>query len=176
MNSLMFSRISPLAGWVTACGLAVGLMNSALVPAADEPESTSAHRIVGKAPADRTGRARVGKASFYAGQFVGRKMADGTRMDPHADNAASRTLPLGTTARVTNLQTGRSAVVTIRDRGPYVDGRIIDLTPATAHKIGLEWTQGVTRVVVAPIAVPLPDGELKLGAGFGQLASNEGPW
>ena len=70
-------------------------------------------------------------------------MADGTPMHLSADNAASRTLPLGTTAIVTNLETGLTAHVTIRDRGPYVDGRLIDLSPATARKIGLEPRQGL---------------------------------
>jgi rare lipoprotein A len=98
--------------------------------------------------------------------FAGRKMADGTRMRPASDNAASRTLPLGTTAKVTNLETGKTAVVTIHDRGPYVDGRIVDLSPATARDIGLDRRTGVTRVEVAPIVIPMPNGAIKLGAGF----------
>ena len=91
-------------------------------------------------------------------------MADGTPMDPNADNAASKTLPLGTTAKVTNVETGRSATVTIQDRGPYVRGRIIDLSPATARAIGIDQHDGVATVIVAPIAVPLPDGGVKQGA------------
>jgi rare lipoprotein A len=113
---------------------------------------------------DWSGRKRVGKASFYAKKFAGRTMADGTPMHLHGDNAASKTLPLGTTAKVTNLETGQSAVVTIRDRGPYVKGRIVDLSPSTAQQIGIEPHEGIAKVEVAPIAVPLPDGTLKLGA------------
>ena len=78
-------------------------------------------------------------------------MADGTRMDPHGDNAASRTLPLGTRARVTNLQTGQSTLVTIRDRGPYVRGRIVDLSPATARMVGITPKTGLAKVEVTPI-------------------------
>jgi rare lipoprotein A len=115
---------------------------------------------------DRSGRARVGKASFYAKQFIGKKMADGTPMQPQENNAASKTLPLGTTAMVTNLRTGRTAIVTIRDRGPYVKGRIVDLSPATARKIGLERKQGVTEVEVAPLEVPLPGGRMKAGGPY----------
>jgi rare lipoprotein A len=115
--------------------------------------------------ADLSGHKRVGKASFYAKKFTGRKMADGTRMDPQTDNAASKTLPLGTTAKVTNLETGKSAEVTIQDRGPYVKGRIIDLSPATAKEIGLVKHDGITTVVVAPIEVPLPNGGVKPGVG-----------
>jgi rare lipoprotein A len=91
-------------------------------------------------------------------------MADGVPMDPQGDNAASRTLPLGTTAKVTNVDTGKTAIVTIEDRGPYVDGRLVDLSPGTAAKIGLTPRQGITKVVVAPIAVPLPNGKVKAGA------------
>jgi rare lipoprotein A len=126
--------------------------------APQQPKSTSTP------PPDTSARKRVGKASFYAKQFSGRPMADGVPMDPEGDNAASRTLPLGTTAKVTNVETGKTAIVTIEDRGPYVDGRLVDLSPATAAKIGITPRQGIAKVVVAPIAVPLPDGKVKVGA------------
>jgi rare lipoprotein A len=146
--------------------------------AAAEPASRkrTLHRLLPtvEAPLDRSGKKRVGKASFYAPMFAGRKMADGTKMNPRDDNAASRTLPLGTTAKVTNLETGKSAFVTIQDRGPYVDGRIVDLSPATAREIGLSHRKGVTRVEVSPLAVPLPNGGVKLGAaGQALLARND---
>ncbi len=112
---------------------------------------------------DRSGTKQVGKASFYADRFGGRKMADGKVFRLHDSNAASRTLPLGTTAKVTNLETGQSALVTIQDRGPYVDGRIVDLSPGTAQSIGLSRRKGVAKVAVIPIRVPLPDGGVKLG-------------
>jgi rare lipoprotein A len=88
-------------------------------------------------------------------------------MDPHDDNAASKTLPLGTVARVTHLGTGRSAIVTIQDRGPYVKGRIVDLSPATAERIGLTREDGVALVEVTPITLPLPGGGLKAGDAAG---------
>jgi rare lipoprotein A len=129
------------------------------------PQSKHAPAVAPAAkPLDRSGRKRVGKASVYAKKFVGRKMADGTTMHAHGDNAASKTLPLGTTAQVTNLETGKSAVVTIRDRGPYVKGRIIDLSPSTAEKIGIEREDGVSKVEVTPIVVPPRDGGSKPGA------------
>jgi rare lipoprotein A len=113
---------------------------------------------------DLSARKRVGKASFYARQFFGKTMANGAPMDPQGSNAASRTLPLGTMAKVTNVETGKTAVVKIEDRGPYVDGRVVDLSPGTAAKIGLTPRKGVAKVVVAPITVPLPDGNVKVGA------------
>jgi rare lipoprotein A len=115
--------------------------------------------------ADLSGGTRVGKASFYARSFAHRPMANGRRMNPQGDNAASRTLPLGTTAKVINVETGQSAIVSIEDRGPYVRGRILDLSPATARKIGITPRIGVAKVKVAPIAVKLPDGTLKTGSG-----------
>jgi rare lipoprotein A len=112
---------------------------------------------------DLSGLSRFGDASFYARKFAGREMADGGKMDPRGDNAASKTLPLGTRAKVTNIVTGQSAVVTIRDRGPYVKGRIVDLSPFTAQKIGITQDNGVAEVKVTPISVPQPDGSTKPG-------------
>jgi len=126
-------------------------------------EQSAAPTATAKPAVDRSGKKRVGKASFYADRFGGRKMADGKIFHLHDSNAASRTLPLGTTAKVTNLETGQSAVVTIQDRGPYVDGRIVDLSPGTAQSIGLSKRKGVTKVEVTPITVPLPNGGVKLG-------------
>jgi rare lipoprotein A (peptidoglycan hydrolase) len=99
-----------------------------------------------------TPKVQVGKASIYSKKFAGRKMANGERMDPGQDNAAHRTLPLGSKARVTNLETGKSAIVTIEDRGPHIPGRIVDLSPATAEKIGLDRKDGVAHVELRPIA------------------------
>src|SRR3984893_11477003 len=91
-------------------------------------------------------------------------MADGTIMQPQSNNAASKTLPLGTTAKNINFETAQSAVVTIRDRGPYIQGRIVDLSPSTAKEIGIDHKNGIAKVEVAPIIVPLGDGHIKLGA------------
>ncbi len=139
-----------LTGSIARAATAAQAENTAVAPASVKP--------------DLSGRKRVGKASFQADKFAGRKMADGQRMDPRDDNAASKTLPLGTKARVTNLKTGQSAMVTIQDRGPYVPGRIVDLSPATARKIGIQRHDGVAPVEVAPIAVARPDANVMSGA------------
>ena len=120
------------------------------------PAASATHRSARPA-VDRSGHRRVGKASVYARKFDGRTMADGTTMDAQGDSAASKTLPLGTVAKVTNLQTGQSAVVTVRDRGPHVAGRIVDLSPATAQQVGIGHRQGVARVAVTPISLPPRD-------------------
>ena len=114
---------------------------------------------------DRSGRKQAGKASFYAPSFQGKTMANGRRFNHAGQAAASKTLPLGTVAKVTNTNTGKTAEVTVEDRGPYVDGRTIDLTKSSAQQIGLDSRAGVAPVVVAPIAVPQPDGSVKPGAG-----------
>lgn len=141
-------------------------------PTAAHPPQTSESKAsdAGKRTAkpkralDRSGKAKKGKASYYARRFNGKRMADGTSMNPQSNNAASRTLPLGTTARVTNLENGKSAVVEIRDRGPYVRGRTIDVTPRTAEQLGFK-KDGVAPVEVVPIEVPQADGSLKEGDG-----------
>jgi rare lipoprotein A len=164
--------------FLVAQAAALGSLANAATPTGSPASAaTSAARLSPQQSAalDRSGKKRVGKASFYAHMFAGRKMADGKMMDPKRNNAASRTLPLGTTAKVTNLTTGKSAVVTIQDRGPYVGGRIVDLSPATAQAIGITTRQGVANVKVAPIAVPLPNGGVMYGAAIeeARLASNE---
>ena len=80
--------------------------------------------------------ARVGMASWYGGMFHGRKTAMGTTYDMYAMTAAHRSLPLGTWVKVTNEQNGKSVVVQVTDRGPYVANRIMDLSYAAAQKLG----------------------------------------
>ena len=154
------------AGILMACSMGARADEwNSTAPLAAPHEAPPVHEpVVANPPLDLSGRTRLGKASFYAQKFSGRKMADGTPMQPQSNNAASKTLPLGTTAKVTNLETGRSAVVTIRDRGPYIRGRIVDLSPSTAKEIGIDHKKGVAKVEVAPIIVPLADGRIKLGA------------
>ena len=148
-------------------------MTAAVTAWSGDPASRRAPRADSQPPPDFSGERRLGIASFYADRFSGRTMADGTPMDPNGSNAASRTLPLGTKAKVTNLETGKSATVVIKDRGPYVDGRIVDLSPATARKLGISERKGVSKVVVAPITVPQPDGTLKKGAAAQEKAIRE---
>lgn len=121
---------------------------------------------------DRSGRKEEGRASFYSRSFADRKMADGHRMNPNADVAASKSLPLGSVAKVTNLRNGKTTTVRIEDRGPYVRNRIIDLTPKAARQIDLTH-QGVAPVVVKPVTVPTPDGGVKLGAGAAEASPQE---
>lgn len=153
--SALLSSICSLALVAFATGVGTPAFARGLEPPA-RGSGVQREKPVANPTLDRSGKKRVGKASVYARKFHGRKMADGTRMDARDDNAASKTLPLGTRARVTNLETGQSATVTIQDRGPYVKGRIVDLSPATAGKIGITPKEGVAPVEVKPISVPPP--------------------
>lgn len=86
-----------------------------------------------------------GMASWYGPGFHGKKTASGETFDQFAMTAAHRKLPLGTQVLVTNLRNGRKVEVEINDRGPYVHGRIIDLSKAAAQKLGL-LDPGIARV------------------------------
>ena len=79
-------------------------------------------------------KAQSGIASVYA--YEGEKTANGEHASPNKLTAAHRTLPFGTRVRVTNKRNGRSVIVRINDRGPFVKGRVIDLTPAGAAALG----------------------------------------
>lgn len=77
-----------------------------------------------------------GKASFYANKFQNRKTANGERFKQSALTAAHKKLPFGTKVKVTNTKNGKSVIVRINDRGPYVRGRVIDLSRSAFKKIG----------------------------------------
>lgn len=104
-------------------------------------------------PAAQARPQQHGQASYYGPEFTGRRTASGERFDPNSNIAAHRTLPLGTVARVTNLQNGRSEVVRIADRGPYIRGRIVDLSPHTADRLGMRH-QGVAPVALTLLRLP----------------------
>jgi rare lipoprotein A len=127
----------------------------------------------GRAPIDHSGRKEQGRASYYARGFAHRKMADGRPMNPNANVVASKTLPLGTTAAVTNLDNGKTATVNVEDRGPFVVGRVVDLSPKVARDLDISRKRGVAPVMVKPITVPQPDGAVKLGAGAAEASPQE---
>ncbi len=94
------------------------------------------------APVDETVEADVehvgdGVASFYGRELAGNRTASGERFNPQALTAAHRTLPLGTKLKVTNKANGKSVVVRINDRGPFHGRRVLDVSLAAAHEIGM---------------------------------------
>jgi rare lipoprotein A len=120
-----------------------------------------------KAPQGK--RVEVGWASWYGEPFHGRKTASGEVYDMYQLTAAHKILPLDTTVMVTHLQNGRSVTVTVNDRGPFVEGRIIDLSYAAAQALGMTG-QGVARVRVevidkAFVPAPSPEGPFTVQVG-----------
>ena len=110
-----------------------------------EVQRPSAPPFQSSSPAHPQGRLEV--ASWYGPGFVGHLTSDGEIYNPKELTAASKTLPLGSRVRVTNPNNGRSVVVRINDRGPYVSGRSLDLSHHAAQEIGL-CAEGVGRVRV----------------------------
>ncbi len=98
-----------------------------------------------------------GKASFYANKFEGRKTANGEIFSNSKLTAAHKTLPFNTMVKVTNLDNGKSVVVRINDRGPFIKGRIIDLSQAAAKELDFV-VKGITSVKIEIVRQPLhPD-------------------
>jgi peptidoglycan lytic transglycosylase len=87
-------------------------------------------------------------ATYYGKEFAGRRTASGERFNPGAMTAAHRTLPFGTKVRVTNSRNGRSVIVRINDRGPFVKGRSIDLSSGAARAIGMGTSADVRIEVI----------------------------
>jgi rare lipoprotein A len=112
------------------------------VPLAVLLASACAH---GPAPREERGGGEIGLASYYGNEFQGRRTASGVRYDQHAFTCAHPRAPFGTRLRVTDLETGRSVVVTVNDRGPFAPGRVVDLSLAAARQLGIV-RRGLARV------------------------------
>jgi peptidoglycan lytic transglycosylase len=97
----------------------------------------------------------TGMASWYGAPYHNRRGSNGEVYNMHAMTAAHRTLPLGSIVRITNVKTGRSAVVRITDRGPFVEGRIVDLSLAAAKALDV-YMPGIAKVRLEVLDSPLP--------------------
>jgi rare lipoprotein A len=97
----------------------------------------------------------IGIASWYGPPYNHRRGSDGKIYDMHAMTAAHRTLPLGSIVRVTNLRTGHSAVLRITDRGPFIEGRILDLSLAAAKRVDV-YLAGTAEVKLEVMETPAP--------------------
>lgn len=107
----------------------------------------SCHRK-SKPSTSRSDCEETGMASYYGGKFIGRPTASGEIFDATKLTAAHKKLPFGTKVKVTNLSNNKSVIVRINDRGPFVAGRIIDLSEAAAKKIDMI-SKGVVKVTIA---------------------------
>jgi len=142
-----------LSGIVMICATLQACANTTPRIAGRQPVAPSS--LAG--PATGSARTEIGKASYYAPKLAGRTMAGGRTYSTESNAAASETLPLGSTAKVTNLDTGKSAIVRVQDRGPHAKGRIIDVSSKVARKLDMKHA-GVAHVAVKPLAVPHRDG------------------
>jgi len=97
----------------------------------------------------------TGVASWYGPPYHNRRGSNGEIYNMHAMTAANRTFPLGSIVRVTNMKTGSRALVRITDRGPFIEGRILDLSLAAARKLDV-WQPGVAQVKVELMQAPVP--------------------
>jgi rare lipoprotein A len=133
-------------------GLTVGSAADAATPKTHHKTTHRkpvARRKKSAAVAHHAGSER-GKISYFHPKLAGKKMANGEQFRPDSNAAASRTLPLGSKATVTNLANGRTETVEIKDRGPVSGGRIMDVSPATADKLGMK-KNGAVSAEVTPI-------------------------
>jgi rare lipoprotein A len=97
----------------------------------------------------------IGRASWYGPPYHNRRGSNGEVYNMHAMTAAHRTLPLGSIVRVTNLKTGHAALVRITDRGPFIPGRVLDLSLAAARKVDV-YQPGIAEVKVEVMQAPVP--------------------
>lgn len=123
-------------------------------------------------PADDPGYDALGYASWYGAAHAGKPTANGERFDPGVVSAAHKTLPLPSYVEVTSIETGRAILVRVNDRGPFVDGRIIDLSAAAAQQLGMK-NRGVAPVRVRRVT-PSERDRAVLRAG-GQVAARQVP-
>lgn len=153
-----------LGGAAAVAGLLLAGCSTTAVPVnALTPSAYSTTSVQPSAPArTQPKKSRVVTASRYDRGLAGNCTSNGESYDPKSLTAASRTLPLGSTVKVTNVSNGRSVNVRINDRGPYVSGRSLDLSGRAAEKIGLG-DKGVAKVKITPqqaaasaSAVPAP--------------------
>ena len=129
------------------------IYSSPATPPHDYDPKTKPYTVLGKwyyplRTAD--GYDEVGLASWYGSDFHGRRTANGERYDMYSISAAHKTLPLGSKVRVTNLANDRSVILVINDRGPFVNGRILDLSYGAAKRLGTV-EKGVARVRITSL-------------------------
>lgn len=145
---------------------------STLAWAADPPAGDNDHQP------ERLAQ-RQGKASFYSDSFEGKNTATGEPFSQEKMTAAAKDLPLGSHVTVTNKRNGKSVNVKVNDRGPYVKGRVIDLSKTAARKIGITRKDGLAPVKVEARPSSQPTEELKeavrdKAAGPGGVVEAEG--
>lgn len=154
---------SPIVALFAALQLAVGCPAAQQRPDAPATEKRTKKQRAKRAPplavpggdALVDGEVQEGIASYYSDKLRGRPTASGAPYDPEDATCAHRSLPFGTVLRIEDLETGRSATCVVNDRGPFVEGRIVDVSGRLARELDLK-ERGVARV---RIVVQRPGGD-----------------
>src|SRR5689334_19646900 len=133
-DRLAVSSLAALLALVAGCAAGGGRAAANAAPAV--PAHAASHVHARSTDHDADDDVATGMASYYSDDHEGRRTASGRRYDAERLTAAHRTLPFGTRLRVTNLANDRSVVVTVTDRGPFVRGRIVDVSRRAAEKLG----------------------------------------
>jgi rare lipoprotein A len=176
LKALVIAGIAPLASGCALIGM--GPNRGAGAPVVRDPApivsgTMRPYQIRGRwyHPREDPDYQEVGMASWYGDRFHGRPTATGETFDMNALTAAHKTLPLPGLVEVTNLETGRTVILRVNDRGPFVDGRIIDLSRGAARELGL-LERGVGRVRVRYLgrAPRLGRERAAIGGGFEVMA------
>jgi rare lipoprotein A len=153
---LRFIKIFSLFGLLVAV---IGFINLSDTSASDNDgapkvvESVEASTTMNDVEVNDLG---IMTASWYGPRFHGKSTANGEKFDQAALTAAHKSLPFGTILKITNLKNNKSVVIRINDRGPYVDGRDLDLSKATAKALGI-LHKGVVKVKVHELKIDIPD-------------------
>ena len=182
-TSFRIARQVPASTSIRKLGVGVLMMGLALAASAKDAKEKSLSTEQTKLPTvpaathPRVTKARhwlqIGVASWYGSHFQGHKTATGEKFDMNTMTCAHPTLPMGTWLRVTNLKNRKTAFVRVNDRGPVVDGRIIDLSYAAAQSLGLNGIGKVKLEAVRdgdPLLAAALVAQLNLPADFGPVA------
>jgi len=124
-------------------------------PAVENHDAKVATATLPTTPVTKPAYTQLGLASWYGAPYHTRRGSNGEAYDMNAMTAAHRTLPLNSVVRVTNVKTGKSAVVRITDRGPFIGERIIDLSLAAAKAVDV-WEPGTAWVRIELLGTPVP--------------------
>ena len=116
-------------------------------PGSDRSAKIESHKDDKSGSSATVQPAHIGEASWYGPGFQGKKTASGEIFDDSKLTAAHKTIPLGSKAKVTNLTNGKTVEVKINDRGPFIDGRMVDLSQAAAQALGMI-DRGTARVQI----------------------------
>ena len=151
-HRILRGRCPRTCAWVAACFILASCAQLQPTPSPEQRTGAPSHepsapRAAVPTPETPTGWRQRGRISHYGNAFAGKPTASGDTFDPEGLTMAHRTLPFGTLVRVTNLENQQSVEVVVNDRGPFVPGRIADLSSAAAQRIGM-MVDGVVDAVL----------------------------